>query len=246
MSPLLQDLRHSIRQLLRRPIFTATAVLTLAIGMGVNVVAFSVVNGLLFKGSATSAHDDIGRIATSSLDDPDSNASLAELERFAEATSGVAEVAAEGRSSLPWKHDAGIETAWALYVTPNYFSMVNANAIAGELRVGRAGSGQPAAVIGERFWRKKLGARSIAGLTLRLGGTDVAVAGVIPESFTGPAGIYSPDVWLPLRGAVPVLRFSPPQETRRALAIHHGEAECRCDDARDSGATRRHRGCDGA
>jgi predicted permease len=35
-------------------------------------------------------------------------------------------------------------------------------------------------------------------LTLRLNNTDVSVAGVISESFTGPAGIYSPDVWLPL------------------------------------------------
>jgi predicted permease len=198
MRNLIQDLRHSVRQLLRRPIFTATAVLTLAIGMGVNVVAFSVVNGLLFKGSVTSAHDGIGRIATAALDDPDANASLAELERFVEATAGVAEVAAEGRSNLPWIHDGISETAWTLYVTPNYFSMVHASVIAGDLRVAPGNGSQPIAVIGERFWREKLGRRSIAGLTLRLGGTEVAVAGVIPESFTGPAGIYSPDVWLPL------------------------------------------------
>jgi predicted permease len=198
MANLIQDLRHSVRQLLRRPIFTATAVLTLAVGMGVNVVAFSVVNGLLFKGSATSAQDGIGRIATAALDDPDANASLAELDRFMEATNGVAEVAAEGRSSLPWTHDGITETAWTLYVTPNYFSMVKASVIAGQLRVAAGSGSQPIAVVGERFWREKLGKRSIAGMTLRLGGTDVAVAGVIPESFTGPAGIYSPDVWLPL------------------------------------------------
>ena len=86
-----------------------------------NVVTFSVVNGLLFKGSATSAHDDIGRIATAALDNPDANASLAELDRFIDATKGIAEVAAEGRSNLPWNHDGITETAWTLYVTPNYF-----------------------------------------------------------------------------------------------------------------------------
>jgi predicted permease len=198
MAQLLQDLKHSLRQLLRRPVFTATAVLTLAIGMGVNVVAFSVVNGLLFKGFATSAHDDIGRIAISSMDNPDGYASLAELERFAEASAGIAEVAAEGRSSVPWTHDGANQPAWVLYVTPNYFSMVHATAIAGELRVARSDGSMPVAVIGERFWREKLGSASLAGLTLRLNGTDVAVAGVIPGSFTGPAGIYSPEVWLPL------------------------------------------------
>ena len=69
--------------------------------------------------------------------------------------------------------------------------------IAGRLQVQREG-GTTSVVIGERFWREKLESRSLAGLTLRLNDTDVAVAGVIAESFTGPAGLYSPDVWLPL------------------------------------------------
>jgi predicted permease len=213
MSTLFQDLKQSLRQLLRRPVFTATAVLTLAIGMGVNVVAFSVVNGLLLKGSATSAHDDIGRIAISSMDNPDGYASLAELERFGEAVTGIAEVAAEGRSSVPWTHDGANEPAWVLYVTPNYFSMVHAAVIAGELRVARSNGSMPVAVIGERFWREKLGSASLAGLTLRLNGKEVAVAGVIPGSFTGPAGIYSPDVWLPLED-LPLFSSSPRLQKR--------------------------------
>ena len=53
MGTLLQDLRLAVRQLRRRPAFMATAALTLAVGMGVNAVAFSVVNALLFKVSAT-------------------------------------------------------------------------------------------------------------------------------------------------------------------------------------------------
>jgi putative ABC transport system permease protein len=65
---------------------------------------------------------------------------------------------------------------------------------------GPAAGGPASVVIGERFWRRKLNAASPAGLTLRLNNTDVAVAGVLPESFTGPSGLYSPDVWLPLDG----------------------------------------------
>jgi macrolide transport system ATP-binding/permease protein len=85
-----------------------------------------------------------------------------------------------------------------LFVSANYFSMVNATTIAGQLRVQHVADGPPSAVIGERFWRRKLGAAPLAGLTLVLNNTDVSVAGVMPESFTGPAGIYSPDVWLPI------------------------------------------------
>jgi len=59
---MLQDLRQSARQLWRRPGYAATAIVTLAIGIGVNAVAFSVVNGLLFKGWSTRAAADVGRV----------------------------------------------------------------------------------------------------------------------------------------------------------------------------------------
>jgi hypothetical protein len=197
MTNAFQDVRHSLRQLRRRPIFTATAVLTLAVGMGVNTVAFSVINGLLFKGHALSGLPNTGRILTTPDGDESGYASIPEYERFSDATASAVDIAAEGRSSLAWKHDGSSETAWVLYVSPNYFSIVTPPLIAGQLSVQRDG-GTISVVIGDRFWRDKLGSRSIAGLTLRLNDTDVTVAGVIDGSFTGPAGIYSPDVWLPL------------------------------------------------
>ena len=194
---MLNDLKHSVRQLGRKPLFTATAVLTLAIGMGVNTVAFTVVNGMLFKGFAVSGLPGGGRIMTTPGGDEEGNASIAEFERFRDATAHALEVAAEGRSSVAWRHDTGAETAWVLYVSPTYFSIVDAPLVAGRLLVARDGA-STSAVIGERFWREKLGARSLVGLTLRLNNTDVSVAGVVAGSFTGPAGLYSPDIWLPL------------------------------------------------
>ncbi|MGE0863877.1 MAG: ABC transporter permease [Vicinamibacterales bacterium] len=199
MATLLNDLRIAFRQLGRRPAFTATAVLTLAIGMGVNTVAFTVVNALLFKGSATSGHPGVGRVATTPGGDEGGYGSLPDYQRFAEATRGTLELAAEGRSSLAWRHNGTADTAWVLFVSPNYFSMMTAPMIAGRLMVAPANGGAPAVVIGERFWRDKLGAPSLAGLTLRLNDAEVSVAGVISNKFTGPAGIYSPDVWLPLQ-----------------------------------------------
>jgi predicted permease len=198
MATLLNDLRIACRQLGRRPAFTATAVLTLAIGMGVNTVAFTVVNALLFKDSAISGHPDIGRVATTPGGDEGGYGSLPDYQRFADATRGSLDLAAEGRSSLAWRHDGTADTAWVLFVSPNYFSMMDAPVIAGRLTVAPGQGGAPAVVIGERFWREKLGAPSLAGLTLRLNDTEVSVAGVISGKFTGPAGIYSPDVWLPL------------------------------------------------
>ena len=215
MANLIQDLRHSLRQLRRKPVFTASAVLTLGIGMGVNAVAFSVVNGLLFKGFALSRIPGVGRILTTPGGDESGYASIPEYERFAESTRAVLDIAAEGRSSIALKHPpagprAGSETAWVLYVSPQYFSMVTPPVIAGRLQVARDGA-TISVVVGERFWRDKLGSPSLAGLTLRLNTIDVTVAGVIGETWTGPAGIYSPDIWLPLAdldlfGATEVMR----------------------------------------
>jgi predicted permease len=198
MMTMLQDLIDALRQLARKPGFTITAVLTLAIGLGVNAVAFSVVNGLVFKATIGRGLAGTGRIATMPGGDESGDASLAEMERFVDATRGSLEVAAEGRSSAAWRHDGTTDTAWVLYVTDNYFSLVNAPVVAGQLHVARSAGDSPAAVIGERFWRDRLGSASLAGLTLRLNNREVIVAGVIAESYTGPAGIYSPDVWLPL------------------------------------------------
>ena len=193
---LFHDLKLAVRQLWRRPIFTLTAVLTLAIGMGVNAVAFTVANGLLFKSAAVSA--DVGRLATTPGGDEGGYASLAEYRRFADATQGALDLAAEGRLSVAWRHDGAAGTAWVLFVSTNYFSMVDVRPVVGSIAITPARGGAPAVVIGERFWRRTLHAAPLAGLTLRLNNTDVGVAGVLPEAFTGPAGLYSPDAWLPL------------------------------------------------
>lgn len=193
-----RDLMHALRRLRRSPAFTLTAVMTLALGVGVNAVAFSVVNGLLFKGTMARGLPGIGRIATTPGGDEGGYASLAERERFVEATRGSLEVAAEGRSSLAWRHDGTTETAWVLFISDNYFAMVQPPLMAGHLRVERGEGGPPSVVIGERFWRDALHSPALAGLTLQLNKREVNVSGVVRETFTGPAGIYSPDVWLPL------------------------------------------------
>ena len=79
-----------------------------------------------------------GRVLTTPGGDEGGYASLPDYERFADATRGSLDLAAEGRSSLAWRHDGTTDTAWVLYVSPNYFSMIDAPLIAGRLAVSRA------------------------------------------------------------------------------------------------------------
>ena len=76
VSVLISDLKHAVRQLWQRPIFTISVVLTLAIGIGVNAVAFTVVNGLLFTGASIGVPHGMGRIVTTPGADEGGNGSL--------------------------------------------------------------------------------------------------------------------------------------------------------------------------
>ncbi len=196
---MLQDLKYSFRQLWRRPVFAATAVLTLAIGIGVNAVAFSVVNGLLFRSLATKTDGDVGRVVLTPGGDEGGLGSLPDFRRYDAGTQDALDLAAEGRSTLTWRLGTESKTAWVLFVTPNYFSLVRPDLVAGRALVTPGvGAGSPSVVIGERFWREQLSSAPLADLALRLNNLDVAVAGIMAESFTGPAGLYSPDVWVPI------------------------------------------------
>ena len=79
--------------------------------------------------------DDVGRVATTPGGDEGGHASVEEYRRFADATRGALDVAAEGRLSVAWRHDGTTETAWVLFVSANYFSMVDAPAMAGRISV---------------------------------------------------------------------------------------------------------------
>jgi len=94
MANFIQDLRLALRQLRSRPLFALTAILTLAIGIGVNAVAFTVVNGLIFRKPAHLS-ERVGRILTTPGGDEGGYASPAELARFADATRGAVDIAAD-------------------------------------------------------------------------------------------------------------------------------------------------------
>ena len=200
MNSVSQDLRYAIRSLVRRPGFAALAVLTLAIGIGVNTVAFSAINALLLRPFHTAGADRVGWILLESPGNPHGNASLDDFELLSRAAAGFAGIAAEGRLPVSLRTPAGAEQAWTMAVSANYLDIVRARAEIGRLFTKQdvEGSEIPV-VVSHRFWRDKLdGGASVAGRTIVLNGRSCAIVGVLPDDFQGPGGLYAPDVWLPL------------------------------------------------
>ncbi len=199
MDSLLSDLRFAVRSLLARPGFSTLAVLTLAIGIGVNAVAFSALNALLFKPSRFPGAETLGWIMTRSPGNPYGLSSLPDYQDLARSARAFESVAAEGRMPLSMLDGNRARQVWGLVVSGNYLSTLGATPAIGRIftDADRTSTDVPA-MVSARFWVELGGGTSVAGRTVTLNGRIVSVVGVLPDGFQGPGGLFEPDLWIPL------------------------------------------------
>jgi len=198
-----QDLRYATRALVARPWLTSVAIVTLAVGIAVNTVVFSVINGLLLKGAAPGAADvdSLTRAFTGTPDNPYDETSYSDFRDLA-AELQTLDLAAEGFVPLGDQRDGRVVQVWTLLISQNYFSVLGARPALGRLPDQTTDRGQPVAVVSHAFWTRRLDASpDLDGRFVVLNGRSFAVIGVLPEGFRGPGGIYVPDVWVPLTAA---------------------------------------------
>jgi len=196
---LAQDLSYTARTLVRSPGFTLTAVLVLAIGIGVNVAAFSLFNMVA--------------LVPLPVRDP---ASLVRLERrspeiisgempyptamfyrdHAKTLSGVLTMMG-ARLSL----EDDLEPAKTNFVSANFFRELGAVAAYGRLldaERDEAGNAPPVVVLGHEFWVRRFGADpAIVGKVIHLNRKPVTVVGVEPYGFPSLDG-QGAEIWLPI------------------------------------------------
>ena len=134
MDALRHDLRYAFRALLNRPWFSALAVLTLAIGIGVNTVAFSAMNALFRKPMRFEGARELGWIQTTGGTSAYNHSSLPDYLDLARENRTFASIIAEARLPLSMR-DAGSdgspgggasEQVWGLLVSGNYLSTMRA------------------------------------------------------------------------------------------------------------------------
>ena len=202
MDSVLADLRYAVRNIVRRPGFSALAVLTLAVGIGVNAVAFTAVNALLFHPFVFEGVDRLGWIMLATPGNPHGELSMAEFGEVKRDARAFDEVAAEGRMPLALMQDGHAEQIWSLLVSDGYFRALGARPAAGRLfEPADVDGADIVAVVSHRFWKQRLDGASVAGRTLTIANRSVSVIGVLPDGFQGPGGLFAPDVWLPLERA---------------------------------------------
>lgn len=197
MQTLLQDLRYSIRLLLKKPGFTFITVLTLALGVGACTAIFSVVDAVLFRSLPYPAAERIVQVREVSSKGGQMRVAEPNFEDLHARNQSLDAVAAYG-GGLDIVTGANQPVRVGTYtVSKDFFQVFGVQPFAG--RVFRPEDNKPKdnaiAVVSYGFWQKLLGGKTdLSGMNLITSGQSFAVVGVMPQGFAFPEGA---EVWIP-------------------------------------------------
>jgi predicted permease len=199
---LVQDLRYAARQLRHNPLFTVTAVLTLAIAIGANTTIFTLAEALLFADPVGVAQPDrLIDIGATRLGGGFSSTSYPNYIDLSQRVTTLQGVYAHPRfpTAMTLQTTAGAsapERVFAMQVSSNYFRLMGAAPAVGRLDLDDDAS---PVVLSHAFWTRRFGKdATIVGQTLKLNGRTFRVMGVAAEGFHGD-GVRSPEMWAPLQ-----------------------------------------------
>ena len=202
MTSVSQDVRYSLRLLLKHRGFAIVAVLTLALGIGINTAMFSVLNTFLFRSLPYPQSEQLMRIwrtsphsqtwphsAANFFDQHDQNTVFEKMAAYNFASRNLTE---QGQSA---------ERLLSLAGTVDFFPLFGVAPARG--RVFRPEEFEPGAdnvvVLTDRLWTRRFGSDpNIIGRKIQLDGKSVEIIGVMPPAFEHPI-LWGPiDIWQPL------------------------------------------------
>ncbi len=203
------DFRHALRLLARSPLFTATAVLSLAIGIGATTTVFTLADALLLRRPIGVTEPDrvvdIGRTRRGREFDNGSYPNYRDIAAQAKSVSVYA-IDLEP-SSVALGGESGAERVYCTVVSGNYFQLLGVTPQAGRLLTpddDRAPGASTVTVLSDRLWRRRFNAdRSIVGKPIVLNGTPFTVIGVAPPGFRGTT-LLSPELWAPMTTVIEI------------------------------------------
>jgi putative ABC transport system permease protein len=216
-----QDVRYGLRLLLRSPLFTLTAVLSLAIGIGANTTIFSVASAVLLRpmpGLADAGRlVDVGRTQNGSDFD---TLTYPNYQDIRDRVTTLVDVYAYRVEPQPISLGDGqeAERIYGVPVSGNYFKALGTVPARGRLLNAEDDrvDGPDTAVISYELWQRRYGgAAETVGRTVRFNGHPVTIVGIAPARFQGTT-VMRAEAWMTLRKASIVSpRFGPEMFTNR-------------------------------
>lgn len=193
----MQDLKYALRMLVKNPVFSAVAILTLALGIGANTAIYTVVEAVLLEPLPFDEPDELTLLWTkneeqnqdkymvSPMDFDDwrtMNATFESMAAFWPTTGTVTEV------------DGNPTRVRVIYTTEDFFDVMGASAFMGRTFRPDDGPGSTQiAILSHGFWQRRFGGDgSIVGQTIILDGNPLEVLGIVRPEHTFPE---SADLW---------------------------------------------------
>jgi predicted permease len=197
-------LRHALRGLLRNPSFAVPSILTLALGIGVTSVIFSVIYGVLLKRTPYQRPGQICLIWKSvpkkGLErDWTSYPTYTDWKRDATSFENLAAFLRPDGSIGNLSENDNVDQVQSSKVSSNFFSVLGTAAMLGRtFQPADVGNGARLAVLSDKFWRERFHSDPrVIGTTLRIDETPFQVIGVMPAGFALPA--KESQSWSPAR-----------------------------------------------
>jgi predicted permease len=211
---MLEDIRYALRQFLKTPGFTITAILTLALGIGATTAVFTLIHAVLLKSLPVAKPSELIRIGDNEnccinggMQDDWSLFSTEQYREFRDHTPGFSNLAAfqAGRTTLGVRRAGSNHASEPLggeFVSGNAFETFGLTAWAGRLlepsddHKGAA----PVVVMSYRTWQQKFGKDpSVVGASFLINGNAFTVVGIAPPGYFGERLTSDPpSFWIPL------------------------------------------------
>jgi putative ABC transport system permease protein len=182
---LLQDIRYGIRQLVRAPVFTAVASVSVAVAVIVAASAFSLWNAVFLKPLPVSQPDEIYHVYTSDYDgraEPWGASSYRDYEDFASSGAFDGLAASAFRTVFVKVGDGEPRQQFIDFVSDNYFSLLGVKLTQG---MGFRPGNSPEIIVTHPYWQRELGGGDVIGQTIDVNSTPLTIVGVAPSSFRG-------------------------------------------------------------
>jgi predicted permease len=201
LDDLVHDTRFAWRTHRHSPGFALTAILTLALGIGVNIGMFSFVNGLLLRplyGDADAVVEVNSR--SKAPDGGGRDFSYPNYRDLQDGTTGIfGSLAAYSIGFVGLDAGDGPRSTFAAAVTANYFQAFGtlAHGRPFSTEEERPGAGIRVAIVSHQLWKRHGAGGGLLGQLVRINGEPFTVVGVAPQGFAGTT-IPGPAVWLPL------------------------------------------------
>jgi len=180
----MNDLKFALRQLRKSPGFSALAIITLAIGIGLNTSIFSLVNDLFLRGLPFKEPSRVVHLfgGDKSRDIVDIGVSTPRFQHFRDGQTVFDGLAAENFFLFTLTGVGDPVQVFGGRLTANYFEMLGARPILGRNFLPQEEEGADVAVVTKNFWQKRLGGDpNVIGRSITLDGTAHTIVGVLPN-----------------------------------------------------------------